>query len=960
MAVAFDASATGTHGTTTPLSWTHTLGGSADAIVVAVDNAGSGTNNVTSVTIGASNINIPLIGIESNTGGSFTAFYGLISPPTGAQTVKVNFTGTPSDMLGGSVSFTGAGGFSATVGTQTGGASQTSDTIAVSNTTTGGMVVVSCAFGGSPNPFATTGSGGTIRVNNAVSSTFAGDNLAVGTYPSTGGGASQTVGISSGTSSDQWALLAMEMLPSAGMPLPRAHRQRNQNYRHRLVPRQKWVAFSGFSTSVTGTVLTNVGPGGILLRVYVITGQAANPIGNTATGTGVISGAAIQASITTTAVNSIVYGSLECNSNQNSFTAVGSTTIVDNVQDATNNARYGSCKTPATVTPGTSTVGSTTNGSGEIALLEVLPAGGGTLTEDPSAPPVVTDLTHVTTSTAVFSPPAGALLVALFDGEGDGVSGHVQTVSVADSAGLTWTPQAFISTSAAGFAGVWTATVPGGIAPGGVTNPLTLSALVNINAVQQVSIGKVLPGTVNVNSSLTRSVGKTTSGTVNISGSMLRSVGKILSETVNVAASLKNSIGKKLSGTVNVTATLLAAFIHALTLSGTVNIAGTLIRSIGKLLKATVNIAASQKVTVGKILSGTVNVTASLIRSIGKILSGQVNITGTLTTIRVKLLTLLATVNIVASQKVSIGKILPGTVNVTGSAIRSVGKICSGTVNATSSLIRSVGKLLSAAVNITDTLVTIKTKLVNLATTVNVLATQKVSIGKIMGATVNVTGACINSVGKHMSGTVNATSSLIRSVGKLLAATVNITGTLVAIKATLKLLTATVNVTGSMKVSIGKMILGTVNVTESLVNRINKIMSETVNVSASVIRSCGKLLKATVNITDTLSALKATLLTLNASVKAFATQKVSIGKLIAPVVNVAGAVRMSIAKHIATAVNIVTSIVSGRPLILSTTVQATASIVTHAIQNIFLTIFKLGTVSKGWILGQVKKNWRIP
>ena len=201
MAVAFDAvgpagsPSAGVNGTTTPLSWTHVLGGSANAILVAVDNAGSGTNNISSVTIGASNTNIPLIGVSIGNSSQFCSWYGLLNPPTGSQTVKVNFTGTPSDMLAGSVSFTGAGSFGTLFAANNGASSTSSQTVSVTGTTTGGMVAVTCAFGGQGwSAFTTTGSGGTIRLSDPVSSTFAGDMQAIGTYPSAGG--SMTVGFS--------------------------------------------------------------------------------------------------------------------------------------------------------------------------------------------------------------------------------------------------------------------------------------------------------------------------------------------------------------------------------------------------------------------------------------------------------------------------------------------------------------------------------------------------------------------------------------------------------------------------------------------------------------------------------------------------------------------------------------------------------------------------------------------
>ena len=217
--VGFDAAgpagspSAGVTGTTSPLSWTHVLSSNATAILVGVVNANSNTDNVTSVTIGASNTNVPLIGVAHNASGVFTSWFGLLNPPTGSQTVKVNFSGSPSDMLAGSVSFVNAASFGSLFSASSGASLTSSQTVSVTSTTAGGMVAVTGSFGGQAwSAFTTTGSGGTIRVSDPNSSTFAGDMQAIGTYPSTG--SAMTVGLSAGLGSDLWTVGAVEVLPA--------------------------------------------------------------------------------------------------------------------------------------------------------------------------------------------------------------------------------------------------------------------------------------------------------------------------------------------------------------------------------------------------------------------------------------------------------------------------------------------------------------------------------------------------------------------------------------------------------------------------------------------------------------------------------------------------------------------------------------------------------------------------
>ena len=192
---------------------------------------------------------------------------------------------------------------------------------------------------------------------------------------------------------------------------------------------------------------------GLNLRVMVLTSAslAGTPATGSESGT-----AAHQASITTTAAGSLVYGAIADANGHTAFTAAASTTLIDNISDATNNCQYGSCKTTAvTGTPGAVTVGAsapTTHGGG-VALMEVLASG--TITEDASAPAVATTKTATTITTAAFTPPSGAILVALVASDGNAVV--TMTVS---GGSLTWTERIKANASGDGYAGVWTATAP--------------------------------------------------------------------------------------------------------------------------------------------------------------------------------------------------------------------------------------------------------------------------------------------------------------------------------------------------------------------------------------------------------------------------------------------------------------------------------------------------------------------
>lgn len=209
--------------------------------------------------------------------------------------------------------------------------------------------------------------------------------------------------------------------------------------------------------TVTATQSVHTHPG-MLLRVKVLTGIAASPIG--ATGSVKTTGAP-QLAITTTVTGSQVYASLAAYNTATALSANSSTTLFDSVIDSTNSTQYGTGRTTsATGTPGSVTVGSTlpTAGSHQIALLEILASG--TITEDSSAPAVV-DGEAVTLTTASFTPPAGSLVAAIVTTAE--AAGGVQTMTVGDTGGgLTWTQQVSSAFTALGYVGIWTAPVPGG------------------------------------------------------------------------------------------------------------------------------------------------------------------------------------------------------------------------------------------------------------------------------------------------------------------------------------------------------------------------------------------------------------------------------------------------------------------------------------------------------------------
>ena len=213
--------------------------------------------------------------------------------------------------------------------------------------------------------------------------------------------------------------------------------------------------------TVTATQGGSTGAG-FLLRVKVLTQAAASQAGAAAVHVNHASGTAPQLSITTTVTGSQVYGAIVNDSNATAYTANGSTTLFDNLQDTANNEYYATCRTTsATGTPGPVTVGASapSNAANGVVLLEILPSG--TITEDGSSPAAASTFGAGPVTTASFTPPAGSLLVAMISSDG---GAGVTTFAVTDTSGLglNWIEASKANASGGDYAGVWTAFMPGG------------------------------------------------------------------------------------------------------------------------------------------------------------------------------------------------------------------------------------------------------------------------------------------------------------------------------------------------------------------------------------------------------------------------------------------------------------------------------------------------------------------
>jgi len=170
-AIAYDATASTSATNAASVTWSHTVGSSANILIVglATEDTSSSVLNVSAITYNG--VAMTAVSGALGTAGSSTLdraqlFY-LLNPPTGAHTVAVTFGGAVNDVAAGSVSLSGVTGAPATAAANTatsGTAISASATVA-----TAGSWLVDVVCSGASNATFTAGSGQTVRWSKAVS-----------------------------------------------------------------------------------------------------------------------------------------------------------------------------------------------------------------------------------------------------------------------------------------------------------------------------------------------------------------------------------------------------------------------------------------------------------------------------------------------------------------------------------------------------------------------------------------------------------------------------------------------------------------------------------------------------------------------------------------------------------------------------------------------------------------------
>ena len=153
MAVTFDALGAGSHVTSTPLTWNHTCGASANylIVVIAVDAASSDATATATATYNSVSMSSLQVWHSGGAGQAhgYVQMFGLASPATGSAlqvSVSIGGAGTWDNAAGNSMSFIGVTAIG-TPATGDGVVSSTSGSVTVPSTTSGNLIAVGVCNG---------------------------------------------------------------------------------------------------------------------------------------------------------------------------------------------------------------------------------------------------------------------------------------------------------------------------------------------------------------------------------------------------------------------------------------------------------------------------------------------------------------------------------------------------------------------------------------------------------------------------------------------------------------------------------------------------------------------------------------------------------------------------------------------------------------------------------------------
>jgi hypothetical protein len=529
-----------------------------------------------------------------------------------------------------------------------------------------------------------------------------------------------------------------------------------------------------------------------------------------------------------------------------------------------------------TVTGGTPvTVGGNIS-SCESAAYEVPSNGGGVPAIDASTPSHVLPNRTTTATTASFTPPAGAVLVAVLLAY-DTAASPVPYIS--DTEGLTWTQRAFENAFSESMVVIWTATTPGGgssaasirgaharFSPSHLTRyrhghfgpvPRQPAAAPAIAVSQQhtTTLAAVTVTSGGVANFISRIItaaltvlgvtGRQTrqgplSVAVGVSGgaltprhrlaaltaqltaavAALRVPGRALGASTAVYGAAQRTAGRVVA--VAATATSSSARVAGRGVSVTLAAAGGASRGVGRPLSATVSSTGSVVRTAARVTVTAVSVAGAATRAAIRTLAGVTAASPTIVMLKFKQVTLAAVAAVTGSAQRLLGRALLGEPAVAGAAQRATARTLGG-VTAT-----------SAGVAL------LKFKQVTLTAVAAAASSAQRLAGRALLGESAVAGAVQRASARTVAGSAAAAGGVVRSATRTLTGSIAAVGAVTLLKFKQVTLTAVVAAGGVVTRLAARTVPATAAVTGMTARAASRVVTGALAVSGSAGRVCGK------------------------------------------------------------------------------------------------------------------------
>lgn len=515
----------------------------------------------------------------------------------------------------------------------------------------------------------------------------------------------------------------------------------------------------------------------------------------------------------------------------------------------------------------------------------------------------------------------------------------------------------------------------------------------------QRTVGRILAGTAAVTGTLGRSISRTIAASAVAPASVLRAVSRTISGASAVAAAVVTQKFKIVTLTALTVASAAVPRVIGKPVVGQVTISGFLVRNIARVVAAVTAAAASVTRVIQRPLTAVSAVTGIGARSVLLSLSSVIAVTSSLTRSVLRTVTGLVTVFPLVTR--SVGRVLAASTVVAATVslgARALQVMLTSAVTVTSAVSLSTGRIISGAVTVAPAVSTLTKKIIFVTTAVTVVVVRGISrtlvaftvvtaavsmikvkeillvaavaakaavtrtTGRVVTASAAVAAGITSRITQVISATTITMPMLSRNIGHAVVSLVAVTVSTAQIKLKTVFLAASVAATSFISRNSSFHLSAYAIVVSGTTRTIFRAIQGNLSVAGQTLRTVGRGLTtvATVFAAQTASRLHIIALSTLVSVSVVVTR--GLGAIQAASVACSVAVGKFIRKTVVSVAVFVAQVSSGAHefFMTFTTSMLVAPAVRAQIVNIFTVTVKIGLSFVNWVVGQLKKDWRIP